>query len=136
MDLGPDCDYGMAYQISGKPQKKPGVFQCNIGLPYPFLPISQWVACRYIADHSEPDFFATAGSTFKMMKSLLDDPEAGNDGFVSDIVAQFNLEEARFSNYSLSSDLFFPSPSPLISSLPPPSLLAMVINWDDIQFVK
>lgn len=50
----------------------------------------------YIAEPSQSDFFATAGSTLKMMKSLVDDPEAGNNGFVSDIVAQFNLEESRY----------------------------------------
>jgi cytochrome b involved in lipid metabolism len=53
-------------------------------------------SCRsYIAGPSSTDFYATAGSTLKMMKSLVDDPEAGDKGFVSDIVAQFNLEESR-----------------------------------------
>ena len=104
MDLGPNCDYGMAYQISGKPQKKPGVFQCNIGSDFSSSPTYSYSyslclflsSCRsYIAGPSSTDFYATAGSTLKMMKSLVDDPEAGDKGFVSDIVAQFNLEESR-----------------------------------------
>lgn len=80
MDLGPNCDYGMAYQISGTPQKKPNVFQCNIG---------------YIGEESQADYITTATATMKMMKSLQNDPEAGNNGFVADIVTHFALTDTR-----------------------------------------
>jgi hypothetical protein len=31
----------------------------------------------------------------KMMKSLVDDPEAGKNGFIADVVAHFGLAEER-----------------------------------------
>jgi len=77
MDLGPRCDYGMAYQINGSPQLKPEVFQCNIG---------------YMGINGQGiDYLHTGSATRKMMAGLVDDPDSGRKGFVADIVAHFMI---------------------------------------------
>jgi hypothetical protein len=55
MDLGPDCDYGMAYQINGAPQKKPGVFQCNVG--YETIVLCGYTYLYIYANKLHPQFF-------------------------------------------------------------------------------
>lgn len=75
-DLGPKCDIGLALQINGNPQKEPKVFQANIG---------------YLGDL---DYQQTCASTRDMMQDILDDPEAGEKGFVMDLVALFPLNRS------------------------------------------
>jgi hypothetical protein len=79
MDLGPDCEYGMCYQINPSPQQKPETFQVNVG---------------YIGDQIG-DYMHTATATKKMMQGLVDDKEAGKKGFVTNLVAHFFLPDKR-----------------------------------------
>lgn len=70
MDLGPRCDYGMAYQINGSPQLKPEVFQCNIGwVNYsPTICIYQLTLHRYMGISGQGiDYLHTGSATRKMM---------------------------------------------------------------------
>ena len=75
LNLGPRCDYGIAYQVNGRPQQEPVVFQYNVG---------HFGGSNY-------DYLRTSTATRDMMEELLDDPEAGKLGFVADTVAVFPL---------------------------------------------
>ena len=74
LDLGKGCEYGLAYLVTGNPQKIPTVFQCNVGY------------MESLADYGE-----TARSTRNMLRELIDDPHAGEKGFVCDLIAVFRL---------------------------------------------
>ena len=74
-DMGPRCDYGVALQINGSPQGQPKVFQLNV------------------AHLDGDDLVRTTTSTRDMMQEILQDPEVGEKGFVSDLVALFPLAE-------------------------------------------
>ena len=61
--------------VSGIPQPKPTVFQCNVGY----------------TSISGKDLVETAESTRLMLKGLVEDEDAGRKGFVTDIVAIFEI---------------------------------------------
>lgn len=83
IDLGDRCEYGMAYMVSGLPQHQPTVFQCNVG----YTTINGM------------DVAETAESTRLMLKELIDDPAAGEKGFVHDLVAIFEIPKSSPSYY-------------------------------------
>ena len=70
----------MCYQINPTPQLKPETFQMNVG---------------YIGDHLG-DYMKTATATRNMMQGLANDPEAGEKGFVTNVVSHFFLPEDRY----------------------------------------
>lgn len=64
-DLGEDCDYGIAFQVNGKPQKEPTTFVCNVGH----------------FGNDIYDYARTGSSTKDMIMELMNDPEAGEKGW-------------------------------------------------------
>lgn len=74
-EMGPAVEYGMAYQVRSAPaqQREPTAFVCNVG---------------HIGN-STYDYARTASSTASMLKDFIDDPDIGEKGFVSDLVAVF-----------------------------------------------
>ena len=67
---GPNVELGVAYLATGKPHGKPEIFHLNVG---------------HLSN--DEDFIRTGEATYKMMQSLAEDPEAGEKGFVANLVA-------------------------------------------------
>ena len=71
---GANVKLGIAYSVTPlDEQRKPKVFQCNVG-------------CM----ETDDDWVLTNRHTYKMLKQLSTDPNAGRKGFVVDFVAEFS----------------------------------------------
>lgn len=94
----PNGEYGVAMMLNPPDQREPSVFQCNIGYMTSNVSRAAFLRCHDFEfvvlqkiNKQGPDLVGTVRETQEMLRELATDPQAGEKGFVTDMVVVFQL---------------------------------------------